>query len=558
MNTTNSTDKDQTRDGVPGEDRRGHEHSRQETYDVVVLGAGPVGENVADRASRTGLSVAIVEAELAGGECSYWACMPSKALLRPGAVAAAARDVPGVSAPSIDGAAVLAHRDEVVHDWDDSGQADWIESTGITLVRGFGRIVAPRTVEVEATAVSRVEDDASSASGDSASNGSPSNGSPSNGSPSNESSADGAPRTLVARRAVVVATGSVPRLPDVPGLLRAAPWGSREATSVETVPASLVVVGGGVVAVEMADAFAALGSHVTLLARSGLLGAMESFAGEQVAESLRGAGVDVVLGASPSRVDRTDGRVRVAYDGPDGGAVVEADEILVATGRVPRTTDLGLEAAGLPADALEDLPRGLGVDATGLVRGVDGDWLYASGDVLGSIATTHQGKYQARVCGDAIAARFGTDEREGVAAWGGSVPAAGTDPEPWTRYASTADGPAKTQVVFTRHQVAAVGLTAAQAREEGLDVRVVDVDLAGVAGGYLMGPSYGGTARIVVDEARHVIVGATFAGPEVAEMLHAATVAVVGEVPLERLWHAVPAYPTVSEAWLRLLEGYGL
>ncbi|BDZ40842.1 oxidoreductase [Paraoerskovia sediminicola] len=509
---------------------RGEAAAPDETYDVVVIGAGAVGENVADRAGRSGLDVAIVEAELAGGECSYWACMPSKALLRPGAVVEAAAAVAGVSVSTeIDAPAVLAHRDDVASHWDDAGQASWIESAGMTLVQGRATIVAPRTVEVRGSAVSAIDGDPSD---------------------------DGAVRTLVARHAVVVATGSVPRLPDIEGLAAAMPWGSREATSAQQVPESLVVVGGGVVATEMATAYRDLGADVTVLSRSGLLGAMEPFVGESVAAALRESGVDVVRGASPTRVTRSDdGRVTVEYDGPQGAASLEAAEIVVATGRVARTGDVGLESVG----ALPDDGAGLDVDPTGLVRGVDGDWLYATGDVLGTVATTHQGKYQARVCGDAIAARFAReDPREGVATWGGDVPAAGSEPRPWTRYAATADASAQTQVVFTRPQAASVGLTETQARDAGIDVRAVEYGLGDVAGGTLMGAGFSGTAKIVVDESRRVIVGATFVGPEAGEMLHAATIAVVGEVPLERLWHAVPAYPTVSEVWLRLLETYGL
>ena len=168
-----------------------------ETYDVIVIGGGPVGENAADRASRTGLSVALVEAELVGGECSYWACMPSKTLLRPGAVRAEARGVPGVTVgDDLDVAAVLARRDQMVSDWDDSGQVSWVEGAGLTLVRGLGRIVGPRLVEVVAE-----EPDADP---------------------------DDLPRTrrLAARHAVIVATGSVPVLPDVHGFASASPWTS--------------------------------------------------------------------------------------------------------------------------------------------------------------------------------------------------------------------------------------------------------------------------------------------------------------------------------------------
>jgi len=464
-------------------------------YDLIVIGAGPVGENVADRAVQGGLSVVIVERELVGGECSYWACMPSKALLRAGSALRAARDVAGAAAAvtgGVDVAATLRRRDAIVHEWDDSGQVEWLASAGIDLVRGHARLAGRRRVEVTAP--------------------------------------DGTVVGLRARHAVAVCTGSAARLPDVPGLAEVGAWTSREATAVREVPASLVIVGGGVVACEMATAFASFGSAVTLLARSGLLGGMEPFAGETVAAALRSAGVQVRTGVEPVSAAREGGVVLALSDGGEVGA----DEVLVAVGRVPRTDDLGLAAVGLEAGAWLD------VDDTLRVRGVD--WLYGVGDVNHRALLTHQGKYQARAAGDAIAAR----------ARGGDV-----DDRPWGAHAAAADRAAVPQVVFTDPEVAAVGLTEQQARDAGIRARALDVDLAGVAGASLHADHYAGRARAVIDEDRGVLVGATFVGPDVAELLHAATVAVVGEVPIERLWHAVPAYPTVSEVWLRWLEAYG-
>lgn len=475
------------------------------TYDVVVLGGGAVGENVADRAGRTGLTVVVVEAELVGGECSYWACMPSKALLRPGSALAAARAVQGAAAAvtgGVDGAAVLARRDTIVHDWDDNGQVDWLAGAGIDLVRGRARFTGPRRLEVT--------DDG------------------------------GAVVTLVARHAVVVATGSEPVLPDVPGLLAAQPWTSREATSVQDIPDSLAIVGGGVVCVEMATAFADLGSQVTLLVRGdALLERMEPFAGRAVAEALVGLGVDVRLRTEVTRVVRDDHGVRLTLS---SGAPVVAAQVLIAAGRTPRTTDLGLDVIGLtPGAALK-------VDDSMQVAALADGWLYAAGDVTGRPATTHQGKYGGRVAGDVIAARFGS-AGDGAAA---------ENARPWTRFRATADHEAAPQVVFTRPEVASVGLTEAAARAAGYPVRVVQVPIASVGGATVFADEYEGTAAIVVDTDREIIVGATFVGPEVAELLHAATIAVVGQVPLHRLWHAVPAYPTLSEIWLRLLEDYGL
>ncbi|MFV0286574.1 MAG: dihydrolipoyl dehydrogenase family protein [Demequina sp.] len=482
-----------------------------DTFDVIVIGAGPVGENAADRAKRGGLSVAIVEAELVGGECSYWACMPSKTLLRPGAARAAAAGVPGVpELGPLDAAAVLAWRDSVTGEGDDSGQEDWLNSAGITLVRGHGRIAGVRTVEVTAG-----------------------------------EGGDGpqAPRTLTATHAVVVATGSVPVLPDIPGLVEADPWTSRDATAADAIPDSLVILGGGVVGCEMATAYADLGSRVTLVARGSLLGAAEPSAGAAVEQSLRDMGVAVHTGSSVVRVARAvrDGDVTVTIADASGTErEVTGAEILVATGRMPRTGDVGLGSIGLDPEA----PLAIDDSTAVLAARGDGDpWLYACGDVTGRVATTHQGKYQARVCGDVIAARAaGTEDADRA----------------WSPLRATADHGAQTQVVFTRPQVAWVGLTRAACDAAGLAVDEVAVDLGGVAGAGVTHPDYAGRALILVDREHRVIVGATFVGPDAGEMLHAATIAVVGEVPMDRLWHAVPAFPTVSEAWLRLAEAYGL
>ncbi|MEJ1089134.1 NAD(P)/FAD-dependent oxidoreductase [Microbacterium sp. Mu-80] len=461
-------------------------------YDLIVLGGGPVGENVADRAVQGGLTAVIVEDELVGGECSYWACTPSKALLRPIHALHAARHVRGVSGGSIDARAVFERRDGFVAHWSDAGQVDWLRSAGIDLVRGHGRLVGEREVTV------------ANENGD---------------------------RMLRARHAVAVTTGSSASMPGIPGLAEARPWTSREATSAEEVPESLAIIGGGVVAVEMATAFAALGARVTVLARSGLLGGMEDFAGERVADGLRELGVDVRLNTSTDKVTRGDDGVTVTIG---DGTEVTAAEVLVATGRRPRSSDIGLETVGLkPGDALD-------VDDTMLVPGTD--WLYAVGDVNGRALLTHQGKYQARAAGDVIVAR----SRGEVIA-----------DQPWGRHVASADHAAVPQVVFTLPEVASVGLTSDAAREAGHRIEVVDHDLGAVAGASLHADGYTGMARMVVDVDREVVLGVTFVGDDVAEMLPAATIAVTAEVPISRLWHAIPAYPTMGEIWLRLLEAYG-
>ena len=465
------------------------------SYDVIIIGAGAVAENVADRVVQGGLTAVLVESELVGGECSYWACMPSKALIRSGLALNAAKRLQGTSQAvtgELDVAAVFARRNSFTHDWNDSSQVDWVSGAGIDLVRGHGRLDgAKRVVVTDKT---------------------------------------GAETTLTAEYAVVVCTGSDPLLPDIPGLLEASPWTPRDATSAREAPTSLAIIGGGVVAVELATAYASFGTKVTILARSEILRGQEPFAGERVSAALREAGVVIKTGVEPTRVESTDSGVDIHLE----NEIVSAEKVLVATGRSPRTTDIGLDTVGLPSG------EWITVDETLRVPG--SDWLYAAGDVNHRALLTHQGKYQARAAGDVIVAR----------ATGKDV-----DSGEWGIHAATADHRAVPQVTFSDPEVASVGLTAHAAEEAGLTIRVIDYDLGAVAGASLQADGYSGAARMIVDEDRGVIVGVTFVGQDVSELIQAATIAIVGEVPLTRLWHAVPAYPTMNEIWLRLLETYG-
>ena len=450
------------------------------TFDVVVIGAGPAGEVAAGRIGDGGLSVAIVEDRLVGGECSYWACMPSKSLLRPYEALEEARRIPG-AAEAINGRldvqAVLDRRDEVIHDLDDSVQLPWLDNHGVTLVRGSARLVGERRVRV-------------------------------------------GEEELEAARAVIIATGSLPAMPPIEGLGAIDDaWTNREATTAKAVPDRMVIMGGGVVGVEMAQAFQTLGSQVALIeGERRLLPREEEYACAQVTEALAGYGVDIRTGQKATRVEERDGSVVVTTK---DGATADGDTLLVALGRKPQTDGLGLEEVGL---------EGGGPVAVDAHMRVDGsEWLYAIGDANGRALFTHMGKYQARVAADHI---LGRD----------------------TALSHGADGPLSPRVIFTEPQVAAVGHTTDTAREAGLRVDVVDTETSGNAGGSFYGRGAPGTARILIDRERQVVVGATITGAEVADMLHAATVAIVGEIPVQRLRHAVPCFPTRSEIWLGLLS----
>ena len=442
--------------------------------DVIVIGTGPGGESLATRLAKAGLEVVAVESRLVGGECPYWGCIPSKMFIRAANALAETRRVPGLAGTSTvepDFSLVAKRiRDEATDDWDDTVAADRLAAAGVTLVRGHGRLTADRTVEVEA--------------------------------------ADGTRPTFTARRGVVLNPGTRPSAPPIDGLADTPYWTNREALETETLPASLAVIGGGPIGLELAQAYARFGSEVTIL-QSGprILAPEEPEASEIVTDVLRAEGVTVLTDVTVERVEHDGTTFRVTHD----GTTTEVAQVLVAAGRRPNIDDLGLDTI--------DLEPGRSLDVDDAMRVVGHDGVWAIGDVVGRGAFTHVSMYQA--------------QRAGSDVLGEELP-----PYDETFPRST----------FTDPEVGGVGLTEKQARDQGIDVRVGVAPLNESSRGFVHGPGNEGVVKVVVDAARGVVVGATFVGPAGGESVSGLGVAVRAEVPVDVLRNSIYAYPTFWRA----------
>lgn len=465
-------------------------------FDVVVVGGGVGGVAAVRKLASVGLSVALVEDRLVGGECHYWGCNPSKTLLRPIEVFNLAKAVPGVreaiSDKELDVVAVFAKRDTLIEHLSDQDRTESLRQAGVAVFHGFGRLSGQRTVRVAYAPGDTTE------------------------------------AVLTARHAVVVATGTRPNVPEIPGLAQARPWTNRDLTTMTKVPPRALVVGGGPVGVEFATILTGLGSAVTLLVRENtLLTNCEPEARELVAQSLRSKGVTIHFETELSAVSRpvVGGPVTATFH----RQAIEVDEVVLAAGRRTNTDNIGLENLGLPGGGIVSVNDHL------QAVGVTGGWLYALGDTTGRARLSHISTYHGRVVADIIAAR-----------------AAGR--ELFENELTARDTGNLAQVIHTDPQVAWVGRTESQARAEGFPVRTRTAQYPGAVSFLaLYRDGFHGWAKLVINDETNTLLGATFVGPQFSELVQAATLAIVAKVPVSLLRHAVAPHPTVNQVWDPLL-----
>lgn len=440
-------------------------------YDAIVMGAGPAGEVVASRVVAQGLRVALIERELVGGECAYYACIPSKTLIRPAEVSGEAERVAGVARPARQWSDIAAYRDFMIRKLDDTKQLEEYRAEGVDVYKGEARIDGPGRVQVDG-------------------------------------------RSLSTDR-IIVATGSDPAIPPIDGLEEAGFWTNRQATTLSELPDSVIVVGGGPVGVELGQFFARFGTTVTLIhADEQLMSREEPAVGTLVMEALEADGIDVRVSAHAESVSRADGAYRMRLS---DGEEVSGSELLIATGRRARVEGIGLETVGI-----EPGKRGIEIDE----RCRAGEGVWAVGDVTGVMPFTHVGMYQGRIVAEDIAGRH-------ARASYGAIP----------------------RVVFCDPEVAAVGLTLAQARDRGIELARSRVELREVISRpwtYEQNPR--GELGLLADRRREVLVGVWAVAPLAGEWIHQAALAIKTEVPLAVLRDTVAQFPTFSEAYLKALE----
>ncbi|KAL2063826.1 hypothetical protein VTL71DRAFT_5631 [Oculimacula yallundae] len=483
-------------------------------FDIIILGGGPVANFAEERLAKAGLTVLVVQHELYGGECHFFGCIPSKALLRPIEAYEAAKAIDGareaIGSTKINVEAVFKRRDKIVDSWEDS---NWVSisngSSGATLTRGFGRIAGTKTVRIQ---------------------------------PHGEEQR----YTVTANIAVVVATGSAHFVPPIPGIESLEEgtqlWNNRDAVSSNKVPEHLIILGAGAVGSEMATFYSAIGSKVTLVSStSEILPKTEPEAAKIVRKALESSGVSVKLSSHVTKIERhSASSLSVVLS---DGEIISGSVLLNVTGRRPRTFDFGLETIGLAGQG-----KPLDTDASFAVPlSQDNEpWLYAVGDVNGLAPTTHMGRYQARIASNAILSSV-AEHHQSVKI---------TTPIGITVTKALDTRLTFPQVIFTEPNISAVGYTLASAQSAGLKVRVVDSDFS-VPGAWLYGEGQPGWARWIVEEGTERLVGATFVAVEGSEFANATQVAILQGMTLGEMVHVVPPFPTRGEIWTYLLDAAG-